>query len=160
MRVVTIPMAAPVPDPDGEGPGIPALPIIPSAELVKKEANSGWYSAHFDPVSKRWIMLYELPWAAGTFLADANDDGLMRALPPGEVFDARKWKLWEIEAADDSGSEEGSELVGQIVELRTVPTRDASDAEPWTVDGRVVTRARPVMRSRCGHVRSVVLAER
>lgn len=131
MRVVTLPMV------DG-------LPVISSAKLIKREGKSGWYSVHFAPVNKLWIMLYE--FSPGTFLAFPNDDQLMRALPNGDPWDERLWKQWQIEEAADS------EIVGRMVELDTVSTRDATVAKPWTVDGTSVTRAIPVMRSRCGHV--------
>ena len=141
MRVVTVPIAR-------------GLPVIPGAALIKKEGNSGWYSVHFEPVNKRWIMLYELSWAPGTFLVYPNDDSLLRALPVGSAFDRRAWRLWRVRAAADEGR------VGELLQIDVVPSRDPSDAEPWVIDGVSVTKADPVLRSRCGHVLERVLAGR
>ncbi len=120
------------------------LPVIAGAALVKREGDSGWHSVHFDPVEELWVMLYE--YETGQFVAHPNDDRLMSQLPDGTEWSRRAWTRWRIEAGADA------DRVGAVVKIETVPTEDASDINPWTVDGSTVTRATPVMDGMCGHV--------
>ena len=136
MRIVTIPMSG-------------GLPVIPEAALIKKEGNSGWYSAHFAPVNRLWVMLFE--FESGRFLVDPVDSDLLKHLPNGTAWNRRAWNRWRVEASADE------EAVGRVVRMTTVPGQDASNGSPWTGDGVTFTRATPVLPTACGHVVDVEL---
>ncbi len=147
MIVVDIPMAN-------------GLPVIATAALIKKEGDSGWYSAHFAPVDKLWVMLFSN--SPGSFLAIPNTPSLVSRLPNGVAWQAflrspagRKWRHWAVDGTDADGVVTGR----RVVATEDVSAADASEAKPWTMGGVTVTRAMPTLPSVCGQPKGFLEAQ-
>ncbi len=138
MIVITLPVA------DG-------LPVIRGALITKREGKSGYVSVHCKPVNSRWVMLFER--RPGRYVVTYCHPKLRGCLPDGISWDdfcktaaIRKWRTWHVEGTDGEG-----QVRNRVVRATVdVPTRDATDAEPWTLEGVRVTRAVPTLPSLCG----------
>lgn len=127
------------------------LPVVGGSELTKREGSSGWVSVHFAPVNKYWVMLYDI--GGGNFLAIPSDDALLTRLPAGTQWETykttaaiRSWKWWHVYGSDEDGS-----VRGRVVRTETdVPSREASEEEPWALEGVTATSAVATLPSICG----------
>ena len=139
MQVVTLPVATV----DGF-----TLPVIPGAVLIKQEGDSGYYSAHFTPVSRRWIILYQ--FAPGRFAAEANDPGLLSELPAGVQWadflaspGVVDWRTWRVGGTDARGA-----FAGRVATFSGKVPR-ARPGVRWSLDGMTINDALPTLPSVC-----------
>jgi len=154
MLVVTLPMSAAGPA-SGEDPGIPALPIVAAASLIKREGSSGYYSVHFGLRHEHWAMLYQNPGLPpGLFVVTEIEGPVAGELPPGQPWDAwvrtpaaRDWQHWRI-----TGDLDGEAVVDTVVRFTTaVPMNDATPSARWNHEVATnVTSSRPTLPSTCG----------
>jgi hypothetical protein len=150
MVIVTLPMSEAVPA-AGEDPGVPALPIVQKATIVKREGGSGYYSVHF--TRNRFVVLFQ--FAPGKFIVTRiNGQGIRNRLPESITWGdflrsaaGRKWRHWRVRRQGEAQDE-------RVQFTQDVPEADATDEAPWSHEGMTITMARPTLPSVCGERRA------
>lgn len=139
---------------DGDG-----KPVVPGATLVVRE-DAGWYTAYFPPLGVGGhVSLLDI--GGGQYVTKASRDKLA---VPGVAWDSyrrsaaiRDHRWWRVTATTTRKDDEGQDVQVQLTRVPVrltsrVPANDATDAEPWDVDGYRITRAEPCLPSVCGAV--------
>ncbi len=148
---------------------VAGLPVVNGAALVKREGASGWYSVHFAPVNKLWVMLFRV--GRGKYLAVPSSPEAAAEMPevPSVRWSAyrrrpavrRKWRHWVAR-----GTEDGKPFTRR--RLRTDKESTISDipddesggrAFPRTVGATEVEWATMTLPSVCGQRKNFLADE-
>ncbi len=150
-------------------PEVDGLPVVAGASLIKKEANSGWYSVHFAPVDKLWVMLFRV--GRGKYLAAPNSPEAAAAMPeaPSVRWSAyrrrpavrRKWRHWVARGTEDGKPFTRRRLhTASDASIADIPDDDRGGrAFPRTVGATEVEWATMTLPSVCGQHRNFLADE-